>query len=97
MYKNAKPNVRAVTLNQEKGMARLTVSDQGIGINKEHLPFIFDKFYRVPTGDVHNVKGFGLGLFYVKNICDTHHWKLKLESENGVGTTISIGIPISPN
>lgn len=83
-----------VSLEEEKGKAILTISDEGVGIKKEHLPHLFDKFYRVPTGDVHNVKGFGLGLFYVKNICDVHHWKLKLESESGVGTQVSIRMPL---
>lgn len=90
------PRIKVV-LTRKEGMAELTISDQGIGIRKEYLPHIFDKFYRVPTGDVHNVKGFGLGLFYVKNICDTHHWKLKLESEEGVGTSVSIQMPILLN
>jgi two-component system phosphate regulon sensor histidine kinase PhoR len=71
----------------------LRVKDQGIGIAKEHQKHIFSKFYRVPTGNVHNVKGFGLGLFYVKTICKEHHWKLRLESEPGKGTTIEIRIP----
>lgn len=87
------PKIR-VEVREERGAVLLTIADQGVGIKKEHLPHIFDKFYRVPTGDVHNVKGFGLGLFYVKNICDTHHWKLRLESESGVGTQVSIRIPL---
>lgn len=68
----------------------LKVSDKGIGIAKEYQTKIFDKFYRVPTGNVHNVKGFGLGLFYLKKICDAHGWKINLESEAGKGTAISI-------
>ena len=84
-----------VSLKTENGAAELTVEDQGIGIQKEHVPHIFDKFYRVPTGDVHNVKGFGLGLFYVKNICDAHQWKLKFDSEIGKGTRVSIRIPLA--
>lgn len=88
-----KPFIR-VSLRLEKNQAILIIADEGIGINKEHLPHIFDKFYRVPTGDVHNVKGFGLGLFYVKNICNAHHWKLKLESETGKGTQVTIKIPL---
>ncbi|MEM1319900.1 MAG: HAMP domain-containing sensor histidine kinase [Bacteroidota bacterium] len=69
---------------------KLEVADRGIGISKEHQGRVFDKFYRVPTGNVHNVKGFGLGLFYIKNICHAHGWKLSLESEPEVGTTITI-------
>lgn len=68
----------------------LTVKDHGIGIPKEDQSKVFDKFYRIPTGNVHNVKGFGLGLFYLKKICDAHDWKINLESEPNKGTTISI-------
>ncbi len=68
----------------------LKIMDKGLGINKEQQSKVFQKFYRVPTGNVHNVKGFGLGLFYVRNICREHGWKLELESEEGEGTTIHI-------
>ncbi|MBK9567341.1 MAG: ATP-binding protein [Saprospiraceae bacterium] len=53
---------------------------------------IFDKFYRIPKGDTQNVKGFGLGLFYVRQIAQAHQWNLKVESEPGVGTTFYITI-----
>lgn len=72
----------------------LSIIDKGIGIKKEYQAKIFDKFYRVPTGNVHNVKGFGLGLFYVKNVCDSHGWKLQMESEEGESTKVCISIPI---
>lgn len=68
----------------------LRIADKGIGIKKEYVPQIFQKFYRVPTGDVHNIKGFGLGLFYVKNICKTHGWKIEAKSEEGKGTEFKI-------
>ena len=68
----------------------LKVTDNGIGIAKEDQSKIFDKFYRIPTGNVHDVKGFGLGLFYLKKICDAHDWKIHLESEPNKGTSISI-------
>jgi two-component system, OmpR family, phosphate regulon sensor histidine kinase PhoR len=71
-----------------------SIKDNGIGIPKEFQARIFDKFYRVPTGNVHNVKGFGLGLFYVKNICKEHKWKLSLDSESEIGTTISISMKL---
>jgi two-component system, OmpR family, phosphate regulon sensor histidine kinase PhoR len=71
----------------------LSISDKGMGIDKQHTAKVFDKFFRVPTGNVHNVKGFGLGLFYVKNICVAHKWKVKIDSEHEVGTTISLIIP----
>jgi two-component system phosphate regulon sensor histidine kinase PhoR len=68
------------------------VTDGGIGIAKEHLPFVFDQFYRVPTGNVHNVKGFGLGLYYAKRICVLHRWKIEIESNPGRGTVVTIYI-----
>ena len=70
----------------------MKIADQGIGIAKEFQPKLFQKFYRVPTGNVHNVKGFGLGLFYVKNICKAHDWKIWLESTPNVGTEVFIEI-----
>ncbi|MBK8777392.1 MAG: ATP-binding protein [Saprospiraceae bacterium] len=63
------------------------------GIPKEYLRKIFSRFYRVPTGNVHNVKGFGLGLHYVYQICKAHGWKIKVESKLGVGTNLYIEIP----
>jgi two-component system, OmpR family, phosphate regulon sensor histidine kinase PhoR len=68
----------------------LKIKDKGIGIAKENQSKVFDKFYRIPTGNVHNVKGFGLGLFYLKKICDAHGWKITLKSELNNGTSISI-------
>ncbi|MFN7116838.1 MAG: sensor histidine kinase [Saprospiraceae bacterium] len=73
---------------------QIIVADRGIGIPKEQQEKIFEKFYRVPTGNVHDVKGFGLGLFYVKMICRKHGWKLRLDSEPGEGTTVCIQIPL---
>ncbi|MCS7036929.1 MAG: HAMP domain-containing sensor histidine kinase [Saprospiraceae bacterium] len=73
----------------------LAVRDHGIGIAPEHQKHVFKKFYRVPTGNVHNVKGFGLGLYYVQTICREHRWKLHLDSEPGRGTTISIHMPLA--
>ena len=59
-------------------------------VNYALLPKVFKKFYRVPTGNVHNVKGFGLGLYYVKSVCDAHDWKINIDSEEGKGTMIKI-------
>ena len=84
------PVINVKTANHSTGSICLTIRDQGIGIEKENLGKLFEKFYRVPTGNVHNVKGFGLGLFYTKNICEAHGWKISLNSEPGRGTTVSI-------
>jgi two-component system phosphate regulon sensor histidine kinase PhoR len=83
------PQIKIQTKDVSRSIC-LKITDKGIGIPKEYLPKIFNKFYRVPTGNVHNVKGFGLGLFYIKNICEAHGWKLHLQSEEGVGTEVSI-------
>ena len=68
----------------------ISVSDHGMGIAADKLPHIYDKFYRVPTGDVHDVKGYGLGLFYVKTMVDKHGWSIDVESTKGKGTTFTI-------
>jgi two-component system phosphate regulon sensor histidine kinase PhoR len=71
----------------------LAIQDNGIGIAREHQRRVFDKFYRVPTGNLHNVKGFGLGLFYVKTVCKQHKWHLEMDSKPGEGTIIRIIMP----
>ncbi len=91
-YSNQQPQIE-ISTKDEKDHVSLIVADEGIGISKEHQAKLFNKFYRVPTGNVHNVKGFGLGLYYIKNVCDAHSWKLHLESEPEVGTTITLMIP----
>lgn len=68
----------------------ITISDNGIGIDKENLPFIFDKFYRVTSGDRYEVGGYGLGLFYVKQITELMGWDIDVASKPGQGTMFTI-------
>lgn len=90
-YSHDNPEVKIIL--EEKDAIFVHIKDRGIGIDKESQKKLFDKFYRVSTGDVHNVKGFGLGLFYVKNICLAHGWNIQVHSEQREGTTFSIVIP----
>lgn len=82
-----------VTLQIKNDQFLLSIKDDGAGIPRHYQQLIFDKFFRVPTGDLHNVKGFGLGLSYVKQVVEKHNGTIKVESEPGKGTTFVIEIP----
>ncbi|HLF63890.1 MAG TPA: HAMP domain-containing sensor histidine kinase [Saprospiraceae bacterium] len=88
-YAGTNPVIVMKTEDAQKHIL-FSMQDNGIGISAEHQKHLFTKFFRVPTGNVHNVKGFGLGLFYVKKIVDQHKWKIGIVSEEGKGTKMEI-------
>lgn len=88
-YSDGIPNIE-IYLKKENKKLLLSVKDHGIGIKKEHITKIFDKLYRVPTGNVHNVKGFGLGLSYVKAVADIYGWNVIVQSKYGEGTEFTL-------
>lgn len=91
-YSSEKPELVIRTFNKDQQLV-IQVSDSGIGIEKEHQKEVFNKFFRVPTGDVHDVKGFGLGLAYTKAIIELHDGTIELQSEKGKGATFIITLP----
>lgn len=93
-YSADSPRIRVSTRNHGNWII-IGVEDNGPGMSRETQKKIFDKFYRVPTGKLHNIKGFGLGLNYVKAITDAHHGKIAVHSEPGKGSLFEIWLPLT--
>ncbi|MBK7884320.1 MAG: HAMP domain-containing histidine kinase [Chitinophagaceae bacterium] len=94
--KYSKGNLKIKLTTQNIGnQIKIKITDNGIGMNKETVSRIFEKFYRAHTGNIHNVKGFGLGLSYVKTMVDAHHGTIKAESVLGKGSTFTIHMPLT--
>ncbi len=91
-YSPGNPEISIQTKNVNKGV-RITISDKGQGISKDKINKIFDKFYRVSSGNIHDVKGFGLGLSYVKSMVEAHKGSITVKSELNKGSSFSIFLP----
>jgi two-component system phosphate regulon sensor histidine kinase PhoR len=87
------PLIKVSTKNERNNIV-LTVEDNGIGMSKETISRIFDKFFRAHTGNVHNVKGFGLGLNYTRKMVEAHDGSISVQSELGKGSKFTISIPL---
>ncbi|MFY0626595.1 MAG: HAMP domain-containing histidine kinase [Reichenbachiella sp.] len=92
-YNHNKPKI-SIEVKSVNDFLNICISDNGIGVPDKFHALIFKKFYRIPTGNVHDVKGFGLGLFYVKTVVDAHHGSIKIESTSD-GSKFIISIPIN--
>ena len=79
----------------ESGNVTVEIGDNGCGISKEHLAHVFEKFYRVPTGDIHTVRGYGLGLYYAKQVVELHKGTISMKSRPNEGTTVTIILPVN--
>ncbi|QDK83160.1 HAMP domain-containing histidine kinase [Spirosoma sp. KCTC 42546] len=91
-YSPESPHITLSTQSLPEGVS-ITVTDQGLGMSKDQTSRIFEKFYRVPTGNRHDVKGFGLGLSYVKKMIDEHHGQIMVESHLGKGSSFEVILP----
>jgi two-component system phosphate regulon sensor histidine kinase PhoR len=94
-YSPEKLHLTVKTENENNGIS-IVITDQGLGMNKEQTHRIFDTFYRVPTGNVHDVKGFGLGLSYVKKMVEAHEGTVNVQSRPNHGSTFTIWLPLTP-
>jgi signal transduction histidine kinase len=94
-YSVGTPEIKVVTERTQNHFI-LIISDRGMGMTKEEQKHIFDRFYRVSAGDLHNIKGHGLGLSYAKGIIESHGGRIEVESEKGKGSKFYIYLPIKP-
>ena len=92
-YSKNRPHIIIQLQNGDNGFYSISIKDNGIGIDKRNIKYLFNKFYRVPTGNVHNVAGFGLGLNFVKKVIDAHNGKISINSVPGIGTEFKIQLP----
>ncbi|MEX2594447.1 MAG: HAMP domain-containing sensor histidine kinase [Anditalea sp.] len=95
-YSENAPEIGIYTYNEDDDLV-LEISDKGMGIDSKNLPYIFDKFYRVSHGNLHQTKGFGLGLSYVKMMTELHGGKITFASRVGEGSTITLNFPLYQN
>jgi len=91
-YSNSTPEI-SITIKEAGENVQLLVADKGIGIPVEYQDKVFEKFFRVPTGNLHNAKGYGLGLSYVAHVIEKHHGTIRVQSEEGAGSTFIITLP----
>lgn len=92
-YADGRVNIKIIA-SFEAHYWKLEVNDDGKGIDEQYLPYIFDKFYRVPSGNIHDVKGYGLGLNYVRELVTALNGKIDVKSNKGIGTTFIVKFPI---
>jgi two-component system phosphate regulon sensor histidine kinase PhoR len=94
-YSPETPEIAVKTSCNDKGVT-ISVSDKGLGMTQDQIRHIFQKFYRVHTGDRHDIKGFGLGLSYVKSLVEAHGGTIKVESKPNVGSRFDVFFPYQP-
>ncbi len=91
-YSSDSPEIKIRT-EADGELIKLVIIDHGIGISPDHIKLLGQKFFRVPTKDIHNAKGFGLGLHYIRQVIDLHGWKMQIDSQPNQGTSVTVFIP----